>query len=235
MTRTSKLALVAAVGALLVAGGVASAKQGFMNHGPGAMGGMAGAGLMQRYDANQDGKISQDEITQNRKATYDEFDANKDGKLGLDEFQALWLKMHNPQVVREFQFFDKNGDGQVTMDEYQAPLANIVANRDMNKDGFLSRDDRPAMSKKGWRHGKGQGRHGGWQQGGQMDGSGWGPGMMMGEGGQPNPQMMQMHQRMMQQGWGCGPMMQQGAQPPAQPGAIPPPPPAVGQPVTPAQ
>ncbi len=234
MTRNKKLALVAAVGGLLALGGVASAKQGWMGQGPGMMG---GPGMMQRYDANKDGKLSQDEITQNRKATYDEFDAGKDGKLGMDEFQALWLKMRNAEMVREFQFFDKDGNGQVTLDEYQAPLAKMVARRDANRDGFLSRDDRQAMQQqRGWgKHGqKHHGRHGHGQQG-QM---GWagpmgGPGMM-GPDGQPGPGMMQMHQRMMQQGWGgCGQMMAPGQPQQGQPGMIPPPPPAVGQPITP--
>lgn len=254
MTRTGKWALVASVGALITLGGVASAEQGWMVHGMGGKGGMMGGpALMQRYDANKDGKISQDEITQNRKATYDEFDANKDGKLGTDEFQALWARMRAPEMTREFQFFDQNGDGQVTLDEYQAPLASMVANRDANNDGFLSRDDRQAMQqqRRGKKHGhkQGHGHHGGWQQQGQM---GWGgpgmmprhgmmngpgmmggPGMMMGMGGGGNPEMMmQMHQRMMQQGWGGCRMMQPQYNPAAvDPGTIPPPPAAVGQPI----
>ena len=58
-------------------------------------------------------------------------------------------------MVREFQRFDRDGNGQLTLEEYKEPLADLVAERDRNKDGFLSRDDRPQRGDApGWRHGK---------------------------------------------------------------------------------
>src|SRR5262245_3489997 len=97
----------------------------------------------ERYDANKDGKISQQEIDQNRTAWHIEFDTDKDLGLTLQEFERLWLKARHVQMVREFQLFDRDGDGKVTVEEYKRPLAEIVERRDRNGDGVLSKEDRP--------------------------------------------------------------------------------------------
>jgi hypothetical protein len=125
-------------------------------HGRGHDRGMFMQSMIERYDANKDGKITQDEINNNRQAWYAEFDLDKDGKLSLVEFEKLWLKARHRMMVREFQFFDTDGDGNVTILEYKGPLEDIVAERDRNSDGVLSREDRPRdrgeKGKQRWRH-----------------------------------------------------------------------------------
>ena len=111
--------------------------------------------MMERYDANNDGKLTQDEINSNREAWLKEFDANNDGKLSLDEFKQLYLKARAERIVREFQRFDRDGDAGVTLEEYQRPLADLVERMDRNNDGALSKDDRRGHGK--WR----QRMHGG--------------------------------------------------------------------------
>lgn len=189
-TRT-KLLLAGGAAAMLTLGGLAGLAQADME-GPGGgscggprfhrLHGMMGQQLMERYDANKDGKVTQAEIDQNRQQWLTEFDANKDGTLSLDEFKALWLKGRNEMMVREFQFFDRDGNGQVTIEEYKGPMAGIVADRDQNDDGSLGADDRPARGE-----GRGEGR--GWRHGGMMGQGGMGHGKMgqgmMGEGRGP--------------------------------------------------
>jgi Ca2+-binding EF-hand superfamily protein len=103
----------------------------------------------ERYDANKDGTISQQEIDQNRTAWHAEFDIDKDLGLTLQEFERLWLKARHVEMVRDFQLFDRDGDGKVTVEEYKRPLAEIVERRDRNGDGVLSKEDRP---RRGPRH-----------------------------------------------------------------------------------
>ena len=57
--------------------------------------------MMERYDANKDGKISQAEIDQNRAQRLGEFDADKSAALSLEEFSQLWLKAQHRRMVRE--------------------------------------------------------------------------------------------------------------------------------------
>ena len=176
--KTKMIAATAAVG-LLTLGGLAGLASADMGDGQGMMGGMGGmAGgchggmgrghgmmgqqMMERYDADKDGKLTQTEIDQNRQQWLAEFDADKNGTLSLDEFKQLWLKGRNQMMVREFQFFDKDGNAQVTLEEYQAPLANVVTERDTNNDGSLGPDDRRMMGQhqgegRSWRHGMGHG------------------------------------------------------------------------------
>jgi hypothetical protein len=98
--------------------------------------------LLERYDANKDGKLSQQEIDDNRTDWHKRFDTDKNGSLSLTEFEALWLEARRQEMVREFQRLDPNGDAALSLDEYKGPLSSLVANRDRNGDGLLSREDR---------------------------------------------------------------------------------------------
>jgi hypothetical protein len=148
MQNKTRLALAAGVAAIVglgIAGAAQADRGGYHGHGAGMRGGPQMAFLMQfteRYDANKDGKISQEEIDNNRSEWLTRFDTDKDGTLSLKEFEALWLEARRREMVREFQRFDKDGDAKVTVDEYKEPLARVVENRDRNGDGFLSKDDR---------------------------------------------------------------------------------------------
>jgi Ca2+-binding EF-hand superfamily protein len=181
MQKKTKLMLAAGTVGLLAIGGVAglaSADMGGhrmwgMGHGMG--GGMMGMQMMERYDGNKDGKISQQEIDQNRTSWHGEFDGDKNSTLSIDEFQNLWLKARREQMVREFQAFDRDGNGQITLEEYTQPTAGIVANRDRNGDGFLSREDRPQRGDREGRRGMGHGMGHGMGMG---QGMGHGQGMM---------------------------------------------------------
>ena len=51
-----------------------------------------GRWFMKRYDANEDGKVTQEEIDKNRNERHGKYDGNGDGKLSLEEFQGLWLE-----------------------------------------------------------------------------------------------------------------------------------------------
>lgn len=109
-----------------------------VGHGPGMM----GQRMMERYDADKDGKLTQQEIDQNRTQWHAEFDGDKNSALSLEEFKALWMKARGEMMVREFQFLDRDGNAQVTLEEYTAPMRGIVSARDRNGDGVLSADDR---------------------------------------------------------------------------------------------
>lgn len=169
MQKKTKFGLAAGAATLLAIGGfagLASADMGGRGWGMGmghGMRGMMGMQMMERYDANKDGKITQDEIDQNRTGWHGEFDGDKNSSLSLDEFKNLWLKARNEEMVREFQSFDRDGNGQVTLDEYKQPLADLVAGRDRNGDGALSKEDRPQRGdrdrrmRRGMEKGMGQG------------------------------------------------------------------------------
>ena len=146
MSTKKKTLLIAGAAGLVgftALAGLAMADMDGGGHGRGHDRGRYWEGMFERYDANKDGKITQDEINNNRQAWYAEFDLDKDGKLSLVEFEKLWLKARHRMMVREFQFLDTDGDGNVTILEYKGPLEDLVVERDRNNDGALSREDRP--------------------------------------------------------------------------------------------
>ena len=51
-------------------------------------------------------------------------------------------------------FFDRDGNGTVTLEEYRLPMQDLVASRDRNGDGALSRDDRGGRGGSPGRHGR---------------------------------------------------------------------------------
>ncbi len=97
--------------------------------------------LMETFDANQDGDLTQEEIDTTRAERLATFDTDGDGSLTLEEFQALWLDAMRERMVDQFQAHDDDGDGQVTAAEFGERFANIVDRRDTNGDGVLNADD----------------------------------------------------------------------------------------------
>ena len=150
MQKKTRIAIAACAASVLAVGGIAGLARADMGWRHGAGHHMMMEQMAERYDANNDGKISQAEIDQNRTERLAEFDADKNGSLSLEEFKGLWLKANQDRMVREFQEFDRDGNAQVTLEEYKAPMAQTVAEMDRNNDGVLSKDDRPSME--GRRH-----------------------------------------------------------------------------------
>jgi Ca2+-binding EF-hand superfamily protein len=96
--------------------------------------------MAERYDLNQDGEITQEEIDRNRAEWHAEFSGDDDA-MTLEQFQDLWLRARHRQMVREFQRFDRDGDGRITLEEYQRPMADFVERFDRTGSQSLTRDD----------------------------------------------------------------------------------------------
>lgn len=107
--------------------------------------------MMERFDVNEDGKLTQDEVNEARKALLAKFDTDKDGKLNLAEFEKLWLDYMHRRMVRGFQRIDRDGDAAITVDEYLKPFSKVVERLDRNEDGVFDKEDR---RKRGTRHHK---------------------------------------------------------------------------------
>ncbi len=105
-------------------------------------GGRYGKRLLKRYDANKDGKITQEEIDTNRTDWHKKFDTDGDGKLTIKEFEALWVEAMRRRMVRMYQRLDEDGNAAITLEEYVEPMARFVERHDRNGDGALSREDR---------------------------------------------------------------------------------------------
>jgi len=110
--------------------------------------------LIETFDTDGDGSVTQEEIVTMRETRLSEFDANKDGRLDLSEYQALWLDAMRERMVDQFQAHDDDGDGLVTVEEFNEQFANLVKRRDRNGDGVINADDTKRPSGDGSGRGK---------------------------------------------------------------------------------
>jgi hypothetical protein len=103
----------------------------------------ANSGIM-RYDANKDGVVDRAEWKTGQEARFKSLDANNDGKVTQDELFARTPAVGNSvlpsdrQVERQsayFQRVDANKDGVVTLEEFMAQGDRNFARCDVNKDG----------------------------------------------------------------------------------------------------
>jgi hypothetical protein len=103
----------------------------------------ANSGIM-RYDTNKDGMVERAEWKGGQEARFKRLDANNDGKLTQDELFARTPAVGNSvlpsdrQVERQSAFFqriDANKDGVVTLEEFMAQADRNFARCDVNKDG----------------------------------------------------------------------------------------------------
>jgi hypothetical protein len=109
-----------------------------MMQGGGMMGqgGMMGAGMghgafFRSFDADQDGRVSPEELRTGLREGLSEHDADGDGTLSIDEFEALHSARIREVMVDRFQMLDADGDGQVTEAEMEAPAARMERMRRM--------------------------------------------------------------------------------------------------------
>lgn len=175
--------LLGAVAAGLLLSGIAAPA--FAAKGEGKHG-QRGAAMIERLDANKDGKVSLDEFKTNVSAAFKTFDADGNGQVTKDEIKARRDAFKDarkavrnasdadkdkarealadagpfmlPGAGRMFDRADTDKNGTLSEAEVLASAQGIFEHRDRNKDGALDMAD--AGQHKGKGKGKGKGHHG---------------------------------------------------------------------------
>jgi hypothetical protein len=114
--------------------------------------GWHGRTLFERYDGNDDSKLTQDEVDAALARELGRFDADGDGMLALAEYEPLWLERMREEMVDRFQALDRDGDAKVTREEYTERTVRLVERLDANGDGELTSEEL-----RGWMRGHYQG------------------------------------------------------------------------------
>lgn len=120
-------------------GGQHGDQRGGMRGGPG--GGQMLRQLLETYDTDGDGSLTQDELIAARTAQLTKFDTDGDGSLTIDEYEALWLDAMRERMVDRFQAHDDDGTGTITVEEFNENFTKLVERGDRNGDGVLNADD----------------------------------------------------------------------------------------------
>jgi Ca2+-binding EF-hand superfamily protein len=124
--------------------------------------------MLDRFDANKDGKISKQEANGKLAENFDKLDANKDGYLDKDELRraarfilanmekgdnakpgASPNQSTNPAATKDFDALDRNADGRLSLQEVKGTeFADHFDKIDTNKDGTIDRKEFLAYLKK---------------------------------------------------------------------------------------
>lgn len=109
-------------------------------------------GGLAKIDKDGDGKVSPAEWTTERASLFKKLDADRDGKLTLDEITQFYLKAapaDDPKTQKRIDAVtaadagpDGNGDGKVTLAEITALADREFKGRDKDGDGFITGDDK---------------------------------------------------------------------------------------------
>ena len=105
--------------------------------GKGHHGGRDGGRMIEMFDQNKDGSVTQDEVNASVAERFAAADADKDGRVTLEEFKAYRLTEMQPMKVRAFQRLDRDGDGKVTRAEFDHISDRMFARLDRDGDGEL--------------------------------------------------------------------------------------------------
>lgn len=140
MDRTARhtgLKLAAALGVLMVVlGGVAMAGAG-KKHGA----------MFDHVDANDDGKLSQEELQPFANKRFARFDTDKDGVVTAAEIDAHLMKRMEKRRQKLLKRFDGDGDGTITQAEFSTQVSQMFARVDADEDGVISRSEAMKMRK----------------------------------------------------------------------------------------
>ena len=131
-----KTLIIASVAALGLAIGAASAGEG------------RGGKHWDKLDADGDGKISLNEMSERQREFFADADADGNGALSKEEMRAHRTGKRGER--RAERFGDADGDGSITRAEYDAASADRFSKLDENGDGVISEDEMPSRR---W-HGK---------------------------------------------------------------------------------
>jgi Ca2+-binding EF-hand superfamily protein len=117
--------------------------------------------FIKRFDKNNDGLISKDELPMFLGKAFDATDKKGTGKLDRDGVAALQKLLQNflakgggqpknlPIAAYDFDALDKNADGRLTKDELKGtPFYDRFAEIDTNKDGKIDRREFEAFQQR---------------------------------------------------------------------------------------
>ncbi len=103
--------------------------------------------LLEEFDSDSDGAISNVEFTTRTQERFVELDANNDGQITTQELAARFEGEQLPlRALRRFNAADTNSDGTVTQAEFETATTALFERMDGDTDGIVTPDEaRDAM------------------------------------------------------------------------------------------
>jgi len=128
-----------------------------------AGGGFGTDGYLKRFDLNNDGQVTQEEINKVKSEQFAKYDSDGNGILSSEEWQAMRQDRVKERMARRFAHHDSNGDGGISQEEFMSRATHMMDRLDSNGDHVIDKDEL-GCSTNGRHHGGGYGyghHHGG--------------------------------------------------------------------------
>ncbi len=118
-----------------------------------------GHGMMEKADADKDGKLTRAEYADVSQRNFDEKDFNKDGVIDKTDWEARRAACESGAALcGPMAKMDENKDGKVSQAEFMGKRAAMFARMDANNDGAIDQTEMAAAkSVKGHKNGHGMG------------------------------------------------------------------------------
>ncbi len=114
----------------------------FAGQGPGGPGGGPPPGnLIEDFDQDGDGQVSQDEF-QGSSELFTKMDANSDGYISEDEASQCPQGGPPPGMGNPFENDDQDGDGKISKEEFSGP-SEMFEQMDSDGDGYIEEGEKP--------------------------------------------------------------------------------------------
>jgi Ca2+-binding EF-hand superfamily protein len=96
-------------------------------------------------DANGDGKVTRQEFSQHRAASFQKLDRNGDGVIDLRDSPRIRIAQSkfDAAFAQAAQFYDSNFDQRITRYEWDNPKQNVFALVDRDGDGVIVLSELP--------------------------------------------------------------------------------------------
>ncbi len=102
-------------------------------------------GFLEKFDANNDGKVSKEEFKGYMEKRFQRMDVDKDDTVSMDELAQYRRQQENKGKKSKLARLDTDGDGSISKEEFIASRIKQIENRflklDKNKDGKLTTDE----------------------------------------------------------------------------------------------
>jgi len=138
-----KSKIVVTAGLLILAGSAAAIAAVGDSGWHGERWGRRGGGDLMRMDANKDGTLTLEEFLGRRESRFAELDANKDGAISPEEVVAPMKERVAFRDKRMMKSLDADGDGKISKTEFESGTRERFADRDLDSDGKITREDMP--------------------------------------------------------------------------------------------
>ncbi len=99
--------------------------------------------LFERFDSDDDGRITAAEIEAEIAGRIERFDADGDGALAFEEAQRMREELGRDRRAERFDALDRNGDGRLDAGELDRPLERLLSRFDRDGDGAVEADELP--------------------------------------------------------------------------------------------